>query len=820
MQSALRFGRIGPLTVNLNYTWLLAATLMLWWLSLLWLPDNFPDKTSLFYWIAAIAVLIFFFASVIVHELVHNVVAGTGRRNVNLFPFGAGMPFGALRPEAGRALVSSLAGPIFSVALGMLLLALGSLIEPVGGLGDAVRALAVPLGRLNIALGLVNLIPGIPFDGGWAIRSLAMWFSDDRESGSAFARTLGSVAALAFIVAGAWFGLSSDSWLLALTLVLIGWAAREASASSRQRGMLRDVFEQLQAQDFMDEARPADEVMVGDTVADMARQHRNYAPNTPLPVIDGHGQLVGIVTMGQANKLLQGMWPTTPVTALMRRTEDLRALPSHASLNQVLSLAEQHANAAEEDSYIPIIERHRLVGSINPNRLHGFEQVGEAFGIDDPSAAPRQVKWFSTLRAVIPVAIIVAVLAILGNLAVHANPAEPITIAPGSAKIRFDNFSPADGSIVGIDTTSLSVQAVAASPITSGTIMLDGQPFTADISNTSQPTQTLSANLPGITQGVHTVSVTAVTESGKTRSTSWQFRASARSAGGGTAGQAEPTSESQPVQVAGFRPSLGGRVLAGAQPVPLSVIVQGLQPKSARFYVDGQVMNGQVTPVQGAQDQYAITASAPALDVGTHVARVEMQQDGGGTYASSWVFSALKPDANNVYFKETGYFIAQPFLQYWHEHGGLAAFGYPISYRIQETSKDTGETYTAQYFERARFELHAATGDQVILGRLGAILHPLEAAASKVNGAQFFPETGHNLSGPFLSYWQEHGGLAVFGYPISEEHMEKNPIDGKEYKVQYFERNRFELHPEKQGTPYEVQLGLLGTQLYNRKYGQ
>jgi hypothetical protein len=50
--------------------------------------------------------------------------------------------------------------------------------------------------------------------------------------------------------------------------------------------------------------------------------------------------------------------------------------------------------------------------------------------------------------------------------------------------------------------------------------------------------------------------------------------------------------------------------------------------------------------------------------------------------------------------------------------------------------------------------------------------------------------------------------------------MEKNPIDGKEYKVQYFERNRFELHPEKQGTPYEVQLGLLGTQLYNRKYGQ
>jgi len=39
-----------------------------------------------------------------------------------------------------------------------------------------------------------------------------------------------------------------------------------------------------------------------------------------------------------------------------------------------------------------------------------------------------------------------------------------------------------------------------------------------------------------------------------------------------------------------------------------------------------------------------------------------------------------------------------------------------------------------------------------------------------------------------------------------------NPSDGKEYTVQYFERARFEFHPEAAGTPYEVQLGLLGAQ--------
>jgi glucose/arabinose dehydrogenase len=48
---------------------------------------------------------------------------------------------------------------------------------------------------------------------------------------------------------------------------------------------------------------------------------------------------------------------------------------------------------------------------------------------------------------------------------------------------------------------------------------------------------------------------------------------------------------------------------------------------------------------------------------------------------------------------------------------------------------------------------------------------------------------------------------------LSEEFEEKNPTDGKTYIVQYFERNRFEYHPENKGTPYEVLLGLLGTQL-------
>ncbi len=86
------------------------------------------------------------------------------------------------------------------------------------------------------------------------------------------------------------------------------------------------------------------------------------------------------------------------------------------------------------------------------------------------------------------------------------------------------------------------------------------------------------------------------------------------------------------------------------------------------------------------------------------------------------------------------------------------------------------------------------------------------APATSNSASLYFPETGHYLLSAFRLYWQSHGALAQFGYPLTEEFLERNPSDGQLYTVQYFERNRFEYHPEKTGTPYEVELGLLGAQ--------
>ncbi len=75
-------------------------------------------------------------------------------------------------------------------------------------------------------------------------------------------------------------------------------------------------------------------------------------------------------------------------------------------------------------------------------------------------------------------------------------------------------------------------------------------------------------------------------------------------------------------------------------------------------------------------------------------------------------------------------------------------------------------------------------------------------------GATHFRETGHNLGGRFRQFWQQNGGLAIFGYPISEEFTETLE-DGNPYLVQYFERVRLEYHPENPA-PYDVLLGQFG----------
>lgn len=185
-------------------------------------------------------------------------------------------------------------------------------------------------------------------------------------------------------------------------------------------------------------------------------------------------------------------------------------------------------------------------------------------------------------------------------------------------------------------------------------------------------------------------------------------------------------------------------------------------------------------------------------------------------------------------FTETGQCISGEIRGFWERNGGLAVFGFPIGPQQGVVGED-GQSRQAQWFERHRIELHPEQPApyNVQLGRIGverlgqqgrdgASFPPLNPNNADAERCRFFGESNHQVCGEFLAAFNRYGlsfpntpgtsfaeSLALFGLPLSEATQET--IDGKEYTVQWFERARFELHPENQ-PPFNVLFGRLGAE--------
>ncbi|MFS8530153.1 pectinesterase family protein [Sphaerobacter thermophilus] len=183
-----------------------------------------------------------------------------------------------------------------------------------------------------------------------------------------------------------------------------------------------------------------------------------------------------------------------------------------------------------------------------------------------------------------------------------------------------------------------------------------------------------------------------------------------------------------------------------------------------------------------------------------------------------------EPKAGCIFFPQTQHNLCAGFRSYWENFGGLATFGYPVTEEFVENG------LTVQYFERARFEWHPGVWPErydVLLGLLGRDMTagrgdepPFQRAnPGAADSCTYFEATGHNLCFGFRSYWEAFGGLAIYGYPISEEFVERNPDTGELYTVQYFERARFEWHPGEFPPRFDVLLGRIGAWALHQRYG-
>jgi hypothetical protein len=148
---------------------------------------------------------------------------------------------------------------------------------------------------------------------------------------------------------------------------------------------------------------------------------------------------------------------------------------------------------------------------------------------------------------------------------------------------------------------------------------------------------------------------------------------------------------------------------------------------------------------------------------------------------------------------------------------GTLVLGLPITEPYMEG------TVLMQDFEHMQLEWQHG---KVVVGDLGGLLDAMGADDNW--GAWCVPpvkdsakvlfftkhdrtDCGYTVSGAFLRFFLGHGGLAVFGKPISTPYTRQNG-DGshRRYTMQLFQNARLELHPENANPAYRVELGLFG----------
>ncbi len=171
-------------------------------------------------------------------------------------------------------------------------------------------------------------------------------------------------------------------------------------------------------------------------------------------------------------------------------------------------------------------------------------------------------------------------------------------------------------------------------------------------------------------------------------------------------------------------------------------------------------------------------------------------------------------------FDDTGKCAHGIFLQYWQANGGLDRFGPAVTDELNEAGR------TVQYFRNAYFQTYT-TGDGTTGVRLGALdwrlFYPTPGdkyfdRTGPITGDTYFDQTGHNLAEPFLTFWHEHGEVALLGYPVSEPFTQFNVVTRQDRLVQFFERSSLELITAGDGTQH-IEVGPLGLQHYLERYG-
>ena len=362
MEGTLRLAYIAGIPVRVHATWLIAFFLITWSLAGSLLPERYPFWNDSMYWVTGALGAVFLFASVLVHELAHSIVArarGLPVNGITLFIFGGVSEIQSDREAADEFLIA-IVGPLTSLALAGAFWGLTILASEAS---TPLQALLSYLAFANVALALFNLVPGFPLDGGRVVRALVWGATHNYLRATGIASLMGQAVAFLLIVWGVSRLIGGDL-LGGVWIALIGWFLNGAAEATRREATARETFRGLRVRDLMD-ASPHT-MSPNQTVESFVLEHVLQFGWRALPVTEGD-QLLGIVSVGDVKKVPETDWGTTTVAEIMT-TDPLYTVSPGSDVTDALRLLTEH-----DVHQLPVTEGNRLAGMLT--RAHLLEHL-------------------------------------------------------------------------------------------------------------------------------------------------------------------------------------------------------------------------------------------------------------------------------------------------------------------------------------------------------------------------------------------------------------------------------------------------------------
>ncbi|MBD1842029.1 site-2 protease family protein [Cyanobacteria bacterium FACHB-63] len=345
MQSGWRVGSLFGIPLLIDPSWFVILVFVTLSNALRW-QYRYPDWGSPIAWGTGFAMALLLFASVLLHELGHSLVAklqGIRVQSITLFFFG-GIAAIAQEPKTpGKAFQVAIAGPAVSFSL-FLLLTLVALLIPNAEmpLGVLFRDLAA----INLVLTLFNMIPGLPLDGGQVLKAIVWKLTGSQIKGIRTAAKVGRFLGTVAIVWGLAdaFGVTRNLGLPyggGLWGALIGWFVVQNAGAYDRITELQEAMLKVKAEDAM--TRDFRVIDAGMTLRKFADDYLISETRAPIYYAASNGRYRGVVNTEDLQRIERSEWETRTLLDIVHPLTEVPTVQESTSIVEVIQLLENQS---------------------------------------------------------------------------------------------------------------------------------------------------------------------------------------------------------------------------------------------------------------------------------------------------------------------------------------------------------------------------------------------------------------------------------------------------------------------------------------------